>query len=312
MSIEDRKRIFNERMSEYNYKEDLVRLQNITESKALKEEQDRGFMLEAKRAEAININKRYNDWCTTVKNSLLFEAVYAIYSESFGKIKVGMADAKYDSLKRNLVSSFIESQDSPDEILTKCEFESDVLSNISLLIANTFKTITEQVKKDDESTFVIDTLIKDDFFDKLEKITPEDVLISIRSRVTDAVEDFITQNTADKLDIKDIIQQAQEKIEASTTDSVKESYNLAAKRKLSSVYNRPKNILGSMIYNLSEAATTNDAIRALYVESNGKLDLEKITETCEVIYAFLETINTIRLAHFNETDIHNILEDIKK
>ena len=49
---------------------------------------------------------------------------------------------------------------------------------------------------------------------------------------------------------------------------------MMAKQKISKIYARPKNILSTMVYNLSESAAINDKIKSQYANEDGSLDIE--------------------------------------
>ena len=313
MNKEQRKKLFQMKLENFERNENYNKLHKIREANEMKTYQNDIDSIYEQKYNFVSKATKYNKWLNSIKESLVFDAIYNIYSESFGIIKAGAADKKYDSLKRALVESFIkEESDNIDGLINKMKYQSEMLSEIAVLIEKTISKIKESTNKDDESTYILDTSIKDDFFDKLNMIKPEDVIFTIRHRVGDAIEQFMTQNTADKIEISDIMNQAKERIDSSDNDTLKEAYNLEAKRKISDIYNRPKDLLSSMVYNLSEAAYKNEELGKRYLNSKGVLDMDAIVETCQVMYAFLETMNTIKLIHIDESVIKDVLNNMKR
>lgn len=307
MSILDRQKAFQMRIDEYNRKEDLAKAETYHSNREEKAINEAVSEVLGVKGNMVNINKKYGDWITSVKESLLFECVNKIFLEVFKGAKIGSNDPKYDNLKKSLVSSFVKSEN-VDSTINNMKYKSELLSEFALIINETMEKIKDKVNKNDENSYEIDTTVKDDFFSKLNMLNPDDVVGTIRTRVSDAIEEFITQNMADKADITDILQQAKERIDSSTDDAVKESYNMMAKKKINQIYDRPKNILGAMVYKLSEAAAINESVKTMYSNNDGTLDLDHIIETCEVLYTFMETMNTTKLMHFDENNIDDIIE----
>ena len=313
MSIEDRKKAFQMMINEYNRKEEIAQMNEYNsrkETKSINESIQNTIGLPHK---VINSNQLYMNWLNGVKESLAYDCIESIYKSAVQEnLAVGIADRKYDGLKKNLITSLIKEYKSPDELINAMKYKSDLLSEYALLIEETVDKIKKDSNKDDQSTYVIDTTIKSDFFDKLNMIKPDNVIGTIRTRVSDAIEEFITQNMADKADITDIMKQAQERIDAAKTDEIKESYNVLARKELTKIYNRPKNFLGTMVYNLAESAGHDKKPTGFYKNENGTVDIDKIVESCEVVYSFLETANTIKLINFDEDRMKNLLNDLKK
>ena len=72
------------------------------------------------------------------------------------------------------------------------------------------------------------------------------------------------------------------------------------------------NVLESMITRLSKAALTDSRLKEMYVQENGKLDIDSIVEDCTVMYAFLEMLQTSKIQNIDEAYIKNVLDDICK
>ena len=313
MNKAQRQKAYYERVAEAERQEAISKLGELKNKRILKEESAEAARIADFKASYVSKAAKYSKWLTSIKESLVYDCLYSLYSEAFGSIKTGTADPKYDGMKQAIVKSFIsENSSNIDAFIYSMKYKSELMSEMAALITETVDKIKETTDKDDESTYILQSSIKDDFFDRLNMLKPDDVVYTIRNRVTDAVEDFVTQATAEKIEIKDIMKHAKERIEASNSDTMKESYNLAAKRKLTKVYSAPKGLLYSMVENLSEAAHKNEELGKRYKNTNGSLDMDAIVETCEILYAFLETVNTTKLITLDEATINDILENIKR
>ena len=65
-----------------------------------------------------------------------------------------------------------------------------------------------------------------------------------------------------------------------------------------------------MVYNVAESSLINESMRNIYTKQN-KLDMDLIVESCEVLYTFLEMINTAKMKRINENYIYETLEGLK-
>lgn len=295
-------------IEEYNRKLEEDKIALLKEQKAKQEEQAFREGLFDTAHNAVDVNRRFSKWCAGVKESLVASAIEKVYTESFNPLDTYSKD--YTAVRNYLVNSFVKTEGA-DTLIARFRLASTMLSEYALIIENTYKTIVEKADKNDEATYTIDTEVKDEFFDKLNMATPEGVINTIRTRISDAVEEFINKNAQDKIEIKDILQDVQDRVDNAKNEEVKESYTLQGKRKISAIYNRPKNLFGSMAYNLSEAAMTNDTLKKEYMVEN-KLDLDSVMEVCKNMYTFLETVSTIRAKVFTEAEIEDVLKNIKE
>ena len=81
---------------------------------------------------------------------------------------------------------------------------------------------------------------------------------------------------------------------------MKESANLIYKKQYNRIINRPKSLYEQMMFTLSDSIIHNDKLKNKYCEENGKVNFEKVEETINCMYTFLEMINTMKLHDINE------------
>lgn len=250
----------------------------------------------------------FNKFSEDVRNTLLSECIYRIYDKALG---IHVKDDTTNLIKKNLVNNFI-AENGAVALLGHFRNTSNLLSEMSFLVAKYHKAIIEAVDKDKEESYVIDPIIRDRFFDELDLNDVDSVVANIRMRVTDAVEEFIQGNINDKIDIESALKDAQEKINAAKVDEVKESYSLLAKRKISETRNnRVKNVFSCMVESMSKAVISNEALHEEFMK-NGKMNIDKIVERCELMYTFLETVNSSKMVNVNEEYIENVLDSMKQ
>jgi len=281
----------------------------LRENKLLEEnsivEETRKAIFEAM-AETQNKRANFFKFQTSVKKSLLAESIYKLFDMGLG---IHEQSDMSNAIKINLVNSFIE-ENGVDRLLSEFKYKSLLLSEMSRIVTKYSKKIIESVDASNENTFTIDPLIKDDFFEELDMDDYKDASIAIRTRVTDAVDEFIQKNIEDKQELKDIIQDTQDKILAAKTEEIKEGYTQISKQKMSKIRNARKiNIFEAMVQELSKGVIRRNDLREVYT-NNGKLDMDKIVESCKIMYTFLETVQTAKMANIDEEYIENILFDI--
>lgn len=157
-------------------------------------------------------------------------------------------------------------------------------------------------------------------FDELEK--EEDVkkaIELIRQRVADAEETFIKRNAEDKKQIDELLSKISDNIktvedmdddESDEAKIAKESANLARRKIKNITENRPLTIFEKMTRNLSESIIKDDVVKEQFLNENGSVDFESVVESAKVMYAFLETLNTLQLEKVDETYIQKVLEEM--
>ncbi len=291
-------------------KQDALR-DKLRENKLLEEnsivEETRKAVFEAI-TETQNKRANFFKFQTSVKKSLLAESIYKLFNMGLG---IHEQSDMSNAIKINLVNSFIE-ENGVDRLLSEFKYKSLLLSEMSRIVTKYSKKIIESVDASNENTFTIDPLIKDDFFEELDMDDYKDVSIAIRTRVTDAVDEFIQKNIEDKQELKDIIQDTQDKILAAKTEDIKEGFTQISKQKMTKVRNGRKiNIFEAMVQELSRGVIQREDLKEVYT-NNGKLDMDRIVESCKIMYTFLETIQTAKMTNIDEEYIENILLDISR
>lgn len=74
---------------------------------------------------------------------------------------------------------------------------------------------------------------------------------------------------------------------------------------------RKKGILESIVLRMSRNIVTEDTLLPSFTQENGKLDMQKIIDTSEVMYTFMEMVNTMRIKDVNTSYLNEILSSIK-
>lgn len=256
--------------------------------------------------------KEYSTFIENSTNYFVCEAINKILQES-------LRPETSDSLRnygKSLVTKFVL-EEGAAKIIHDFEIKSELLSGIAKAIQDSMETVKESCDKDDCTTFKIGDKCNKDFFDKLEGCNTKKVAAEINRRVMDSVDEFVKSNAQDKQDLEDLAASTTEKINA-VRGTAQEAASI--KQELTNRYrsqanvirsNRPKNIYEQLVYNATSGIVSSDVLRESYQTTEGKLNVSKIMESVEVMYTFLETLNTAKIANINEAYIKNVLKSVK-
>lgn len=151
----------------------------------------------------------------------------------------------------------------------------------------------------------------------------KDAIELIRTRVADAEEAFIKRNQEDKQQIDDLLSKIShnvatvEKISKEDENSeiakeaVKES-TMIFRQSINKIMDKNTSVFDKMTKNISESIIKDpNKVKMFINESTGNPDMSYIVETAKVMYAFLETLNTLQLENITGSYISNIINNIK-
>ena len=83
------------------------------------------------------------------------------------------------------------------------------------------------------------------------------------------------------------------------------------KKEVNNIENRRRNILESIIRHMGKNIVSDDVSRNDFIQESGKLNMNRIIDTSEVMYTFLEMVNTIQLREVNAEYLEGVLKSIK-
>jgi len=243
-----------------------------------------------------------------VKKALLFECVYTVYKKSLGLINSG--NHVNESMCKSFVNEFID-ENGVEVLLSSFKSKTFMLSEFARLVNKYTNIVCEKSNVENPDNFSISPEEKDNFYDELNIDDIDDASQMIKTRVSAAVDDFLSDNLNSKEEIKDIIAQSQTKISDTSNSELKESYQIQAKRKITSIRERKtKSIFESMVFNLAKTSILNEDMKKIYLK-NDKLDMDKIVETANLIYTFVETLSTCNMINVDEAYLASVLDSLK-
>ena len=272
---------------------------------------DRDSIIAAHEA-AVDKFYAYKD---NVKKTLLKEALMHIYEGSIYNIT-----PREHALCEALLENYIE-ETGVVQLMKNMKFsESYLLRKINEEVNDFAAEITADASIDNPDSQIIDPNKVDDFWKEIDKSEDiEDITNLIRMRVSNAEEDFVSKNQEDKNDIKTVLKQTADRVQAAKgstdndySEAVEESETRLAKDRIYQIQHESHhNVFDRMVRNLSEVALTNEEAKKEFLTENGHLDVEKIVESARCMYTLLEMVGTIQLEKVDQSYIESTLKSIK-
>lgn len=282
----------------------------IRERKTLTDnEDDIGKILYEMQMEDKNTQLAYEDFKTKIKDDLLYEAILYIYKPTLKE----RISPRTEALSKTLVKDFIQ-ENCSDKLLKEYHNKSYLLSALTTVVNEYSNAILEKVDRNNVSSFVIDTDLKDDFFNTLESEDFQSISTLVNQRIAGAIDEFIIDNQQTKAQIRDIVNQTKERIDSKQNipQDLEEEYRDICKTDIERLKrNKIKTILECLIFNITESSIKNPKLREIYF-NNSKPDIDMIIDESITVYSLLETLNTCKFINVNEEYIINFLNSFKK
>lgn len=272
-------------------------------------EDDIGRILYEMQMEDKNAQLAYNDFKIKVKDDLLYEAILYMYKPTLKE----RISPRTEALSKTLVKDFIQENGS-EKLLKDYRNKSYLLSELFNLVNEYSDAILEKVDRNDISSFVIDTDLKDDFFNTLETEDFQSISTLVNQRIAGAIDEFIIDNQQTKAQIRDIVNQTKERIDSKQNipQDIEEEYRDICKTDIERLKrNKIKTVLECLIFNIAESSIKNPDLREIYFKDN-KPDMDMIIDESITVYSLLETLNTCKLINVNEEYIINFLNSFKR
>lgn len=255
----------------------------------------------------------YMQFKKDVMNGFVTEAILCLVNACIDNVI--LKENYNQALSRQLVSNLVK-QEGASNLLNRFKRTSYLLSEMAYVCESTIKSVLEKADKNDKSTFKINPKDKEQFFEKLDKVDADAAIDDIRNRVQTATEEFIDTNFKSKMDIEKTMSDTKNKVEQAKekrqSQNIQEAYVNMGKAKIAEIRsNKIQSVYEAMVYNLSRSAMKNEEASKVFVE-NASLNMDKITEHCEVMYTFLTVMDACKIMDINENYIAEMLEEMKK
>lgn len=263
---------------------------------------------------------RFRSFSETVRNCLVVEALYRMYSNSINPVI--KADQANKSVMRKIVTEYVN-ENGYNVVLANMRKASVPMCEMYNVINNSINSILEDCDQTNPDTFVIKNEDKDQFFNDLDCTNTEDIEDAISDRVSNAMAEFINTNNKDHEEITNTLKNAQEKIDSVTSaddgeddnatpdGNVQESYQCLTRGRINKIRNAPKGVFHSMVSALSESVLKHEDMHDEFM-TEGHLDMDKIVDRARIMYTFMEMLNTSRLDKIDEDFISEVVTNLSK
>lgn len=216
---------------------------------------------------------------------------------------------------RAVVESFVKEETS-FSLLNRFKTKTLLLSELANVVETTHQKVLHGAGGKD-APFKISNSDMKAFHSKLESLDCDQVTKEIVSRVAKAEEEFVKANVKDKETLEELSDATNKKLEGIKNKDeekeklIKQECTAMYRRKVDNLMNRKKGILESIVLRMSRNIVTEDTLLPSFTQENGKLDMQKIIDTSEVMYTFMEMVNTMRIKDVNTSYLNEILSSIK-
>lgn len=281
-----------------NAEEEKIKLQEHT--KMLNEQRDKADLRRA----------NYNKFLVESKDFLVVEAMNKMLLQCLPDL-----NPQLESVARNCCEIFVK-EEGTNNILRRCK-STLFLNEFCNIVEEAYKSVIHGAADETEDVFQIDNSTMKEYYDKLRTLNYEPMCNTIITRVAEAEKDFVASNIKDKAKLEDAAEKAKGKVDAikakdeNSEDKIKEEFAIMYKKDINRINNRSKNILESIISHMGEGIIKDDDLRGQFIQESGKLDTNKIINTAEVMYTFLEMVNTTGIKEVDAAYIESVIKSIK-
>ena len=214
-----------------------------------------------------------------------------------------------------VVESFVKEEGSYS-LLNRFKTKTLFLSELASIVEETHKKVIHGCEGKD-APFKISNSDMKAFHDKLDTMDSNQVTKEIVSRDTKAEEEFVKANAKDRETLEELSSSTEEKLNSiknkdpEKEDQIKKEAVMFYKQKVDAVTNRKKGILESIVVRMGASIVSEEALLQQFRLESGKLDTQKIIDTSEVMYTFLEMVNTLQIKDVDSKYLQEILSSIK-
>lgn len=216
---------------------------------------------------------------------------------------------------RAVVESFVAEEGSMS-LLNQFKTKTLFLSELANIIESTHKKVLHSCEGKDAPFKITNSDMKA-FHNRIDTMNTDTITKEIVSRVTKAEEEFMKANLKDKETLEELAEKTKQNIDnvkakdSDTENEIKQECSALYRRQVDNIMNRKKSILESMVLRMSKAVVTEESVLPQFTQENGKLDMQKIIDVSEVMYTFLEMVNTLKIKSVTSEYLHETLSSIK-
>lgn len=255
--------------------------------------------------------KLLNAFTSESRDFLLNESLFYIMKKCFPNT----IDESLLERGRSIVESFINEEGSLS-LINNFKTKTLFLSELADIVESTHKKVLHSCEGKD-APFKISNSDMRAFHNRIDSMNTDSITKEIVSRVTKAEEEFMKANLKDKETLEDLAEKTKQNIDSikaknpDTENEIKQECSALYRRKVENIMNRKKSILESIVIRMSKAVVTEESTLTQFTQENGKLNMQKIIDISEVMYTFLEMVNTLKIKNVDASYLHETLSSIK-
>lgn len=255
--------------------------------------------------------KKLSSFLVEAKNMLVTEAVYKLVKDS---LPTTVSESLLNTAK-NITANFVV-EEGADSLLNRFKTKTCFLSEMSNIVTETYEKVVEAAKETFQDDFTIKNSDLEAFYDRLGQLDYDKMTLAIRDKVGKAEEKFVQDNVTDRVNMEEFAEKTKEKIDAikakdqDTEDAIKQEQTRIYKETMNSMLDRKKGILEALVNKTSESIITDSDMREAYTLESGKLNMPAIIDTAEIMYTFLEAVNTAKIKDITPDYISKVIESI--
>lgn len=255
--------------------------------------------------------KKHSSFLKESKNFLVSEAIFKL-------VKGSLPDTISENLlsvAKNITSNFVV-EEGADNLIRQFKKKTCFLSELALIIESSYDSIKESATTTLDSDFTIKNSDLEAFYNRLEQLDYDKMTMAIRNKVGKAEEEFIQANIADRANMEELAEKTKEKIDGiksksqEAEDAMKQEQTRIYKESMNNMLNRKKSILEALVNKTSESIIKDDEMRAAYTLESGKINMPSIIDTAEIMYTFLEAVNTAKIKDITPEYLTKVIESI--
>ena len=256
-------------------------------------------------------NNKYAQFISESKDFLLGEAIYKLVAETLTE----NTDPMLLNVGKNLSHNFVK-EESTRTLLNRFKTQSVFLSEMASVVEEIHSKVLECAKENLNDDFTISNSDLEAFYNKLDQLDYSNMANAIRAKVSKAEEEFIQANINDRLNMEEIANKTKEKIDqvkmkdAEVEAAVKQEFAALYKESVSKIQDRKKSLLESFVLHTTQSILIDDGMRTQYTTEGGKLNTKAAIELAEVMYTFLEAVNTSQMKEITPSYLENVLAEI--
>lgn len=255
----------------------------------------------------INAVNNRAQFLENVKTGFMTSTLLKLFKES-----VGYTNQRDEIIMRNLVTNFINEQ-GIGELLNRFKYQNVLVAEMGRVVREAYDKVIESVTKDDDESTIpgrskdlkLDQTIVDDFYKDLAEVDTVEASKLIKDKVADAMSEFVDQNIQNKVDYKEVIDTAKEKMEVVQDESMIEEIKNNTERQIHEMrLMRHKNVFHYLVEAISKETFKDESLKTRYVHES-TVDMDGIVRSAELIYTMLEMVNTTEMV--NEDYVQNYI-----